>query len=207
MVDTLSINGAIRYICHHSWWILDTGRMCLFLWRLFRCRLRLAQGHLPWRLSGGTWKLNRPFAFTAAFSVISFNLQHLFLKPSETGKVHIYIYICMWVWVKIKDLGDHRFKSIFCINHPIIGVLNFCPYPCFYVYIKTCIQCVFWLLGTIHIFTWCSLHVNVLLVAKIAWKCFSLSTAHHAIWLLTIVLRGWRSLYKGVGEASINIYI
>ena len=42
---------------------------------------------------------------------------------------------------------------------------------------------------------------------KIAWKCFSLSTAHHAIWLLTIVLRGWRSLYKGVGEASINIYI
>ena len=31
------------------------------------------------------------------------------------------------LWVKIGDLGDHRFKSIFSIHHPIIEVPNFDP--------------------------------------------------------------------------------
>ena len=39
----------------------------------------------------------------------------------------------IWVWVKIKDLGDHRWLSLFyssmltCINHPIIVAANFDP--------------------------------------------------------------------------------
>jgi hypothetical membrane protein len=37
----------------------------------------------------------------------------------------------IWVWIKIKELGDYKFKSIFSINHPIIGVFNFDLYPYF----------------------------------------------------------------------------
>ena len=33
----------------------------------------------------------------------------------------------IWMWVKMEDLGDHRCWS--SINHPIIGLPNFDPYP------------------------------------------------------------------------------
>ena len=45
------------------------------------------------------------------------------------GPSAIFTQFSDWVWVKIKDLGDHRFKFIFSINHPITGVLNFDSYP------------------------------------------------------------------------------
>ena len=30
--------------------------------------------------------------------------------------------LVIWVWLKIKDMGAHRYKSIFSINCPFLGV-------------------------------------------------------------------------------------
>ena len=36
----------------------------------------------------------------------------------------------IWMWVKMEDLGDHKCEClVYSINHPIIGVPNFDPYP------------------------------------------------------------------------------
>ena len=35
----------------------------------------------------------------------------------------------LWVWLKIRGLGDHKYEYMFSINHLIIGVPNFDPYP------------------------------------------------------------------------------
>ena len=50
-------------------------------------------------------------------------LQHMYRMIHEYGS-------------KLKTCRNHKFKSMFSINHPIIGVPNFDPYSYIYIYIN-----------------------------------------------------------------------